>query len=226
MSLTLCQAVGRRLVWRLYELSSHSSERSTSQLQTSLHSVFFLSFDLFSHTWRWKFPCKTGKLLGSPPGGPQPRGTPHIGSGVLSPCSQRAGGPEEGTSPAKELNPAAGPPGPEAKGLAPAPVWKQKCLKQAKAAETRFISRDTAQLMGEHTGRQSKSEWGRNTHWRRVRASWMRSAVLLSLNEGCRWRERCPRRKRYMYTHSWSRMWCSRGGHEIVKQVSTSVCAC
>ena len=52
MSLTLCQAVERRLVWRLYELSSHSSERSTSQLQTSLHNVvvFFISLFIYFHT--------------------------------------------------------------------------------------------------------------------------------------------------------------------------------
>ena len=53
---------------------------------------------------------------------PQPRGTPRFGSGVLSPCSQRASGPEVGASSAEELSPAAGPPGPEAKGLAPAPI--------------------------------------------------------------------------------------------------------
>lgn len=138
MSLTLCQAVGRRLVWRLYELSSHSSERSTSQPQTSLHSVFFPSFDLFSYTWRWNFPCKTGTLPGSPPGVPQPRGTPRFGSGVLSPCSQRAGGPEAGASfPAEELNPAAGPPGAEAKGPGSCPRLKAKMSQGGKGCRNK-----------------------------------------------------------------------------------------
>lgn len=86
---------------------------------------------------------------------------------ALSPCSQRDGGPEAGSSfPAEELNPAAGPAKARSKGPWLLPwVERKNVSRRQKAAEidTKFIIRDTAGLMGEHTEKQSRSEYGRNT---------------------------------------------------------------
>lgn len=184
-SLTLCQAVERRLVWRLYEFSSHSSEHSYfTAPNVTTYTFFSTASFIFIHV-EMKCSRKTGELSGSPSGFPSCM-DPTFWVGC--PLALLSEGWRSWSSASFPL------PrswiqlwvqhGLRSKGPGSLPrVERKKCLKNPNAAETdtKFIVRDTAGLMGEHTQRSSLVKNKAEIHtWRRPpTASWMRSAVPL-----------------------------------------------